>query len=136
MQKREQRRKTLLVSNDHNSRLVSRTTHQAQEQMGLGFDIVKRERKGLKTKRKLALEMWSGKCSQLQGKGLAYRAESPRPEADSTEKRLLRARVRAFQNMEPTRTNFSFKGFKTKNTNSFLEQRAVSCGSNLELHNC
>lgn len=43
--------------------------------------------------------MWSGKGSQLQDKGLGYRGESPRPEADSTEKRVQKAIVRAFQNM-------------------------------------
>lgn len=50
----------------------------------------------MKTKRKFALEMWSGKGSQMQGKGLAYRGESPRPETDSTEKRVQRAKVIAF----------------------------------------
>lgn len=64
--------------------------------MSLVFNIVKKERDGLKTKRKLTLEMWSGKGSQLQGKGLAYRGETPRPEADSKENRVLRSKGQSF----------------------------------------
>lgn len=95
--------------------------------MSLGFDIVKKEREDLKTKRKLALEMWSGKGSQLQGKALGYRGESPRPEADSNREKGAESKGQSFPK-HATGTNSSFERFKTKNTNSFFEQRAVSFG--------
>lgn len=84
--------------------------------------------------------MQSGKGGQSQGKEPTCRDESPRPEAESTEKRMWRARkrVRAFQNMQKELIaicHFSFKGFKTKNVSSdtFLEHRVVSCGCSAPL---
>lgn len=79
--------------------------------------------------------MQSGKGGQLQGKGPTCRDESPKPEADSTEERMWRARrrVRAFKNMQKELMaicHFSFEGFRSKNVGSdtLLKHRVVSCG--------
>lgn len=117
---------------------MSSTTHQRHPSSGMNQPGIKcsQKRKGrLEQKAKLALEVQSGTGGQSQGKGPTCRDESPRPEAESTEERMWRARkrVRAFQNLQKELMaicHFSFEVFKTKNVSSdtCLEHRVVSCG--------